>query len=131
MRKLAENIYWTRGLEDLVVRIFTAEIGRVDRYFRWRWGRCLQTRVLLLDFASTFDEGTDEGLCVAVDRCNDVWRDGLGDGLVGNLVPHVRRYRWKDWRRVGSSIPFGQSPSSALLDVDTHSACLDLRRMQR
>lgn len=41
--------------------------------------------MLLLDLACSFDEGADEGFGVAVDGCYDVWRDGLGDGLVGDL----------------------------------------------
>lgn len=83
--KLAESIQLTRGLEDLIVWILAAGIGRVDGHFRWCQRRCLQARPLLLDFASSFDEGTDEGLGVAIDCCDDVWRDGLGDGLVGYL----------------------------------------------
>ena len=85
VRKLTESIQWTRGLENLIVWILVAEIGGVDGDFLWRGRWCLQARVLLLDFASPFDEHADEGLCVAVDCRDDVWRHRLGDGLVGNL----------------------------------------------
>ena len=73
-------------MDDFVFWILAAEIGRVDGYFLWwRWRRGLETGVLLLDLACSFDEGTNEGFGVAVYCCDDVWRDGLGDGLVGDL----------------------------------------------
>ena len=131
MRKLTESIHWTRGLEDLVVWVLAAEIGRVNGDFLWRGGRCLQACVLLLDFASTFDEHADEGLCVAVDRCDDVWRDRLGDGLVGDLDWMSGNAECNDNCRVEGHMPFGPSLFSVLLGVDTHSVYLDRHQMRR
>lgn len=57
----------------------------VDGDSVWCEGRSFESRPLCLYFASLLNESTNKYLSVAVDGCDDTWRDGLGDCLIRDL----------------------------------------------